>query len=244
MDETHDPVSGGDDDPGLDGGKPVAGSLREFRFTDKTIRTVIRDGEPWFVAVDVCKALDLANPSQAVKRLHVGDTTLIPTEGGLGGPGLNVVSEAGLYLLVMRSNKPQAEPFQRWVTNEVLPSIRRTGAYVRPVPERPWVPPPRAEQGMTWECTSRGPLVGSMLPGDVTATIEEFIHTRSHQYVTLPGGYSLDHPNDSNVLRWLDRRGRGDECARHPLTGGWVFRLGALQDWYREEGSFKPFGPR
>lgn len=90
------------------------------------IRAMKRDGEAWFVAVDVCKALEIGNPSQAVKRLDEDERcTLISNEGRQ----MNIVSESGLYSLVLSSRKKEAKIFKRWITHEVLPEIRKTGGY-------------------------------------------------------------------------------------------------------------------
>lgn len=84
-------------------------------------------GEPWFVAVDVCNALGLANPSVAVNSLDFDERSKL----NLGRQGeANIVSEPGFYKLVLKSRKPEAKAFQRWVTHDVLPSIRKQGAYV------------------------------------------------------------------------------------------------------------------
>lgn len=91
-----------------------------------SIRTVKRNGEPWFVAADVCKSLELGNPSQAMTRLDVDEkSTLISNEG----KKFNIVNEPGLYTLVLSSRKPEAKLFKRWITHEVLPSIRKTGGF-------------------------------------------------------------------------------------------------------------------
>ncbi|HNW87940.1 MAG TPA: BRO family protein [Candidatus Limiplasma sp.] len=101
------------------------------------VRTVMRDGEPWFVAADVCRVLGHSNPTMAVGGLEEDEKmTLSLGEGHSGKRGgaqtINVINEGGLYTLVFRSNKENAVAFRRWVTHEVLPSIRKTGAYARP----------------------------------------------------------------------------------------------------------------
>lgn len=99
-----------------------------FNFDGEAVRVHVDEhGEPWFVAADVCRVLDISNPSDALKRLDDDERTLVSTEGG--GPGLNLVSEAGLFTLVLGSRKPEAKRFKRWVTHEVLPQIRKTGSY-------------------------------------------------------------------------------------------------------------------
>ena len=94
----------------------------------------MKDGEPWFVAVDVCKALEIGNPSQALARLDDDEKmTLILNEGHSGQRGgaqtMTSVSEPGLYVLVLSSRKKQAKGFRRWIAHEVIPSIRKHGAY-------------------------------------------------------------------------------------------------------------------
>lgn len=86
-----------------------------------------KDGEPMFVAADVCKALDLSNPTVAVSSLDADERAKF----NLGRQGeTNCVTEPGFYKLVMRSRKPEAKAFQRWVTHEVLPALRRDGGYM------------------------------------------------------------------------------------------------------------------
>lgn len=114
-----------------------------FPVTGQPIRVVMIDGEPWFATADVCKILGRSNPSEAVRSLKEHQTQtvdmrtvcLTSTEAyketagrnayGRGNQTLNLVNEGGLYTLIMRSKKPSAEPFQQWVTSELLPSLRR-----------------------------------------------------------------------------------------------------------------------
>jgi prophage antirepressor-like protein len=103
----------------------------EFRFEDQTIRTIFPDGEPRFVATDVCEVLGIKNPRDAIEPLD-DDEKGVAKIDTLGGPQeMNVVNEFGLYRLILRSNKPKAKSFQRWVIHEVLPAIRKTGRYDR-----------------------------------------------------------------------------------------------------------------
>lgn len=94
------------------------------------IRTVILNGEPWFVAKDVCDILDVNNSRQAMTRLEEFEkNTVTLNDGNKGNPNITVISESGFYALVLSSRKPIAKPFRIWVTSEVLPSIRKTGIY-------------------------------------------------------------------------------------------------------------------
>jgi len=107
-------------------------------FNQRTVRTVLIDGAPWFVAKDVCDILEIKNPSDTLKDFPESErNTLDSTEGIISGPGnpnVNIVNEPGLYRLIFQSRKPEAEQFKMWVFNSVLPQIRRTGFFT-PDPE-------------------------------------------------------------------------------------------------------------
>ena len=92
------------------------------------VRVIEQNGAPWFVAADVCKALDIANPTDAIKRLDEDEKARLNL--GLSGGDTNCVNEPGLYSLVLGSRKPEAKSFKRWITHDVIPSIRKTGGYV------------------------------------------------------------------------------------------------------------------
>lgn len=117
-----------------------ATALARFDFKGEPIMVLTIDGNPWFVARDVCDVLGIERANDAVRRLdedeyqQVAATTVSSVaRPGAGPQTLTVVNESGLYSLVLGSRKPEAREFKRWVTREVLPSIRRTGAYVAPV---------------------------------------------------------------------------------------------------------------
>lgn len=93
-----------------------------------SIRTVILNGNPWFVAADVCKILGICNPTDALNK-GLENFEKARLNLGLQGGDTNIISESGFYTLVLRSRKPIAKPFRIWVTNEVLPAIRKTGKY-------------------------------------------------------------------------------------------------------------------
>ncbi|WZY36094.1 phage antirepressor [Bacillus sp. FSL W8-1122] len=101
-------------------------------FEGNELRIVDQDGEPWFVANDVCEILELTNPSMVLQRLDDDERSKF----NLGRQGkTNVVNEFGLYNLVLGSRKPEAKKFKRWITHEVIPSIRKTGSYSLQVPQ-------------------------------------------------------------------------------------------------------------
>jgi anti-repressor protein len=101
----------------------------QFPATGASVRTVVRDGEPWFVAGDVCRVLGVANVPDAVASLDDDEKGVVTTDTPGGQQRVRVVNEPGLYSLILRSRKPEAKAFKRWVTHEVLPTIRRTGRF-------------------------------------------------------------------------------------------------------------------
>lgn len=110
--------------------------IQRFDFRGASLRTLTdEEGEPWFIAKDVCDILGMSNPSMAVIALDKDEVAQIDPKDYLGSENrsnqaVNIVSEPGLYKLIMRSRKPEAKEFQRWVTHEVLPQIRKTGGYI------------------------------------------------------------------------------------------------------------------
>lgn len=107
--------------------------IQKFDFRGASLRTLTDEaGEPWFVAKDVCDILELGNVSQAVSRLDDDEKSNITTNdiAQNGGKAPLIISEAGLYSLILKSRKPEAREFKRWVTHEVLPQIRKTGGYI------------------------------------------------------------------------------------------------------------------
>ena len=94
------------------------------------IRVIEYEGYPWFVAKDVCNILEIKNTTDAIKRLDEDEVTRFNL-GGLSGE-TNIVNEYGLYSLILGSRKPEAKQFKRWITHEVIPSIRKHGAYMTP----------------------------------------------------------------------------------------------------------------
>ena len=102
--------------------------IQIFNYNDKEIRTVKKDGDLWWVLKDVCEVLELSNPTMIAGRLDEDEVTKFDL-GGLSGVS-NIINESGLYNVILRSDKPEAKKFKRWVTHEVLPSIRKHGAYM------------------------------------------------------------------------------------------------------------------
>ncbi len=94
------------------------------------VRSILIDGEPWFVAADVCKALELEKTNRALSRLDDDEKGAHSVSTPGGRQRMSIISESGLYSLILGSRKPEARAFKRWITHEVIPSIRKHGAYM------------------------------------------------------------------------------------------------------------------
>ena len=107
-------------------------NIQVFEYQNNKVRTVDVDGEAWFVLKDVCEVLHLGTTAKVAERLDDDEKGMnqIHTPGGT--QNVKVVNESGLYHVILRSDKPEAAPFRRWVTNDVLPAIRKTGSYNAP----------------------------------------------------------------------------------------------------------------
>ena len=108
-------------------------NIRIFNYNSVEVRTIQKDGEPWFVLRDVCNVLGISHVKDTADRLdqdEVGQTEVIDSLGRK--QTATIINESGLYNVILRSDKPEAKPFRKWVTSEVLPTIRRHGMYATP----------------------------------------------------------------------------------------------------------------
>jgi prophage antirepressor-like protein len=117
-------------------------SINFFEYEMGSIRVYGTVDEPWFMAKDVATCLEYSNTSQAIRknvdiedRCHLEQTMDSPVSSPNNHPHTVLINESGVYSLILRSKKPQAKKFKRWVTSELLPSIRKTGSYTMPVPD-------------------------------------------------------------------------------------------------------------
>ena len=100
--------------------------LKVWNYNNSEVRIVNINNEPWWVLTDVCKVLELSNATKVAQRLEEDERSNFK----LGRQGeATIINESGLYSVILRSDKPQAKPFRKWVTSEILPSIRKTGMY-------------------------------------------------------------------------------------------------------------------
>ena len=112
--------------------------LQIFNYHDTPLRTVEKDGELWWVLKDVCEVIGIAKHTNVAARLEDDEKGACLMGTPSGQQSMIIINEPGLYSVILRSDKPEAKDFKRWVTHEVIPSIRRTGSYS--------VPAPRAQQ--------------------------------------------------------------------------------------------------
>ena len=107
-------------------------NIRIFNYNSVEVRTIQNDGEPWFVLKDVCNVLHIGNSRDVVARLDQDEKGVGQIDTLGGKQEMTIINESGLYNVILRSDKPEAKPFRKWVTSEVLPTIRRHGLYATP----------------------------------------------------------------------------------------------------------------
>lgn len=108
-------------------------NIQVFEYQNNKVRTVDMDGEAWFVLKDVCEVLNIADHKVVARRLDEDEVCQTPLTDSMGRQqSTTIINESGLYHVILRSDKPEAAPFRRWVTNDVLPAIRKTGSYNAP----------------------------------------------------------------------------------------------------------------
>lgn len=109
-------------------------NLQIFNYGEIPVRTVLLDGEPWWVLADVCRVLGIKNSRDVVNRLDPDEKGVGQIDTPGGNQNMTIINESGLYKVILRSDKPEAREFSRWVTHEVLPAIRKTGHYGEAAP--------------------------------------------------------------------------------------------------------------
>lgn len=184
-----------------------------FNFESNTVRSTIIDGEPWFVASDVCRALTIADASMAVARLDE-DEKGTNTVGTLGGSQeMIVISESGLYSLTLTSRKEEAKRFKKWLTSEVLPSIRKTGKYAAP----------EAKQQPTLPLAEEAVRVASAISDCLhlegsgrLAMLEKCIALKAPSYLPVLPAYAIDAPRTTDGK--LINSGEGSSLTCAPVS--------------------------
>jgi prophage antirepressor-like protein len=106
-------------------------NLMKFSYNNSDVRVMDQNGEPWFLATDLCDVLGVKNGPSAISRLDPVDvSTIVLNDSALGGPPRTIVNESGMYELVLSSRKKEARQFKRWITHEVLPALSKDGIYI------------------------------------------------------------------------------------------------------------------
>ncbi len=163
------------------------------------VRSVLIDSEPWFAAADVCRALKISNSRQAVARLDDDEKGVISTDTPGGEQKVTFVSESGLYSLVLGSRKPEAKEFKRWITHEVIPSIRKTGAYAVALSPAEQL---LAQAQLLVEQEKRLAAVEGRVKND-----EARLETRGEDVFTIAGYASIRGLNvDANTANLLEKK--------------------------------------
>lgn len=175
----------------------------EFSFDGAAVRVVLVGGEPWWVAADVCSALAIANSRDALGRLD-DDEKGVVTADTLGGvQQLNLINESGLYSLIFKSRKAEAKRFKKWVTAEVLPSIRKHGAYVMPAAEPEQDNVPMAAHVAADEIVSAGRVFRALYAtGRSMGMARRLAATRANQAAERATG--VDLAAELGATKWLD----------------------------------------
>lgn len=180
--------------------------LQLFTFAEAfPLRIVDINGNPWFIAADVCTALGLVNTTRALERLDSDEVTLIDIQGASNGLPVNAINESGLYNLILTSNKPQAKPFKKWVTSDVLPSIRKTGGYgVASLPN--FNDPAAAAEAwaLQYRETKRLELQAEIDAPKIA--FAEAVETRADEINLAKVGKHVGLP-PNNFIKWMARQG-------------------------------------
>lgn len=143
-------------------------AMQVFNYEGNKVRTVMKDGEPWWVLRDACQALGISKHRDMAAKLDADEraSTKMDTPGG--AQNITIINESGLYHLIFHSNKPDANRFRRWVTHEVLPTIRKTGSYSQPGAAQPFT----MEQMAQFAAAVAAQVVTQIVP-IIVATIKE-----------------------------------------------------------------------
>lgn len=179
-------------------------ALAPFDFEGNPVRVVTVDGEPWWVAADVCAVLEIRNSRDALSSLD-DDERGVGIADTLGGPQqVATINEPGLYSLILRSRKPEAKRFKRWVTHEVLPQIRQTGGYT-PAPLPAALPDMTTPEGR--RAVAAALLAGAEREIELTAKVAELEpKALAHDtYLSAPTGDRLIR-QVAKMLGWKERQ--------------------------------------
>lgn len=210
----------------------ISCALERFQ-NDKfgTVRVVMRNNDPWFVAKDIAECLEISNVSDACSRLDDDEKAIGKADTLGGSQDLLIVSESGLYTLIMRSNKPEAKQFRKWVTSEVLPSIRKTGKYSLSLPN--FSDP--AEAAIAWAKEYREKQAAIAERDRAIRTKYLFVEGRDAEMCGRVGGLQTSNNNlrcENEKLK--DAVGRGQNWQTIAMMRSeWIREYGHKPDWHK-----------
>jgi len=210
----------------------MSAELVLLAYEAQSVRIVMIDGEPWFVLADLCRVLGIANAGNVASRLADEDKGIHQADTPGGRQNLTIVSEPGMYEVVIRSDKPEAVAFRRWITGEVLPSIRRTGQYGQP--ELDLSDPIAAIEA----ANARSQQAIEIAKSERAARIEAQAHARALEAPAAAWSHMADSTGDYGVddaAKVLTRDpnikiGR-DRLFSFMAAEGWIFRNRATNRW-------------
>lgn len=172
--------------------------MQVFKYGYNEVRTVEQGGEVWWVLADVCRVLGLSEPHRVAHRLDEDEKgrTQITTLGG--DQKMTIISESGLYKVILRSDKPEAKKFTRWVTHEVLPTIRRTGSYSQPGAQTFTI------EQMTQFAAAVASQVAMQIAPVIATTVEKILDQRENQWGANDRAWATNYhtgPRKQSVVR-------------------------------------------
>lgn len=188
--------------------------LQIFNYGAVPVRTIVKDGEPWWVLADVCQVLGLLNPTVVANRLDDDEKEILKTKLDLvldiPNRGLTIINESGLYKVILRSDKPEAKKFTRWVTHEVLPAIHKTGSYS--------VSPYKPKASSVGEVIKLVEMTRSMMeeqgcsPNDIAQAVKQLcdqFNINLPDFFVKPKDLTLEDAMDMIDFVYAHERGRG-----------------------------------
>lgn len=184
--------------------------LQIFNYGAVPVRTIVKDGEPWWVLADVCRVLEIANHKNVSARLDLDEkgVHLMDTPGG--NQNMTIINESGLYKVILRSDKPEAKKFTRWVTHEVLPAIHKTGSYS--------VSPYKPKASSVGEVIKLVEMTRSMMeeqgcsPNDIAQAVKQLcdqFNINLPDFFVKPKDLTLEDAMDMIDFVYAHERGRG-----------------------------------
>ena len=218
--------------------------IQIFDYKGLVVRTVERDSEVWFVAKDVCDILELSNPTEALKSLDDDErSSLRITEGTSpngGNPNVNVINEPGMYKLIFKSRKAEAKEFTRWVTHEVLPQIRETGAYGVKLTEVDIKMKNRELDQRQMELNLRGAqILQSMIDKELFPVTPETRTVFAHEVFKLVTGHSYLGMLPESTEKWYTATEIGKELG---ISANKVGRIAKANGIKAPEGESNEYG--